>query len=72
MSRRRNRQTELVELTSKPLKLQSALSGLLLLVGIVLMFGAKGSAASGVGALLAVVGFLWSTITRIRIWWNHG
>jgi hypothetical protein len=67
MSRRRKRQTELVELTSKPLKLQSALSGLLLFVGIILVIG-----KSPFGFPIALLGFVWHSITRIRIWWNHG
>jgi len=68
MSRKKRRKAELIELTSKPLKLQSALSGLLLLVGVILLFGG----APGAGIVLAAIGFIWQTITRIRIWWNHG
>ncbi|MGI9241054.1 MAG: hypothetical protein ACR2RV_09640 [Verrucomicrobiales bacterium] len=68
MSRKKRRRAELVELTSKPLKLQLALSGLLLLVGVVLLF----AGAPGAGIVLAAIGFIWQTITRITIWWNHG
>ena len=70
MSRRKKmrERTELVELTSKPLKLQSALSSILLLVGAVLLV----SPASPLGVLFVAIGLTWKAITRIRIWWNHG
>jgi Zn-dependent membrane protease YugP len=66
-SKHGRRRTELVELTSKPLKLQSALSSVLLLVGLVLLF----SSVSPLGILLFAFGLVWNVITRIRIWWNH-
>lgn len=67
-SKKKRKRTELVELTSKPLKLQSALSSVLILVGAVLLF----SPASPLGVLSVAIGLMWKAITRIRIWWNHG
>jgi len=63
-----------VELTSKPLKAQGCLAGLLLMVGIGLFFGGT---ASGEGAMMAfgivgmIIGLIWTIITRLRIWWHH-
>ena len=69
MSRRREKnKPELVELTSKPLKLQSALSSIMLILGLVLLL----TEAAPLGILLIVIGLIWQVITRIRIWWNHG
>jgi len=69
MSRRKKRKKpELVELTSKPLKLQSALSSIMLIFGLVLLL----TEAAPLGILLIAIGLIWQVITRIRIWWNHG
>lgn len=66
--RRDDRETELVELTSKPLKLSLALSGLLVFAGAILLF----FAGNPLGGIMLVVGLVWHTVTKVRIWWNHG
>ena len=55
------------QLTSKPLKAHSLISNLIILIGIIMIF----NGLQGEGALLAMVGIVWQTITRFRIWWNH-
>lgn len=68
--------TILVERTSKRLKMQTLLSILTLLAGIVLtLLGATAENASPVILTAGVVGILcglvWLAVTKCRVWWNH-
>lgn len=61
--------------TAKTFKLQSLLSALCILIGVSMAIsgsGAEGSESTVVwGCLLALFGFGWRIINRVRIWWNH-
>ena len=72
MGRRDKDDTELVELTSKPLKLQMAVSGLLIFAGVIVSFASDDRMVSRIALTTAFVAFVWQTITRVSIWWNHG
>jgi len=71
MERRQKNEAKLVELTSKPLKLQSAISSLMLIAGVIMLVFNRESPEILIGALLAGIGFFWYIVTRVRIWWNH-
>jgi lipoprotein signal peptidase len=62
-----------VQETSKKFKLQSLISALMIIVGVVLsVINAKnGQEISGISILLITSGFIWNIINRIRIWWHH-
>lgn len=59
--------------TSKALKLQSALSGLLLIIGFTWIIVAQSADAtpSSVPGTLIFIGLIWYLVTRTRIWWHH-
>jgi len=61
-----------IEKTAKKFKLQSLLSGLLIIVSFILIAnGGKSQTYAGVGVLTFLVGATWYIVNRIRIWWNH-
>ena len=55
------------QLTSKSLKMQSALSGGLFIIGF--LIGITSEAA--LFYFIALFSFIWWLTTRIRIWWHH-
>lgn len=61
--------------TAKTFKLQSVLSALLIMVGVLMALtagGPEGDQSTLVwGCLLALFGFGWRIVNRVRIWWNH-
>ena len=64
------------QLTSKKLKMHTAISVLAVIVGavwIMVQMDAveRGSEPSAIPILLLLLGFVWFIITRIRIWWHH-
>ena len=64
------------QLTSKKLKMHSAISVLAVIIGAVWMMVQveameQGGEASATPTLLLVLGFFWFIVTRIRIWWHH-
>tara|TARA_R110002073_G_scaffold44656_4_gene123741 strand:+ start:5811 stop:6134 length:324 start_codon:yes stop_codon:yes gene_type:complete len=62
------------QLTSKSLKLQSLIAGIIFIVGMFMVIGsdpAPDDNGAGIGSLLLVVGVLWYIVTRFRIWWHH-
>lgn len=65
-----------VQGTSKRLKLHQLTSGLLVIIGAMLVMNATmwspGARGGGIGGLLLLVGFAWAVITRVRMWWHHG
>ena len=63
-----------IEKTAKSFKLQSLLSGLLAFtcLAITILGCAKEiPAVAGIGFFSMLLGFGWSIVNRIRIWWNH-
>ncbi len=62
-----------VEQTSKKLKLQSALSVVLLIIGAVWLWTAISADAESttIPAWMTTIGMIWYITTRIRIWWHH-
>ena len=64
------------QLTSKKLKMHTAISVLAVIIGAVWMMVQveamkQGGEASATPTLLLVFGFIWFIVTRIRIWWHH-
>jgi len=61
--------------TAKTFKLQSVLSALLIMVGVIMALQVDpNSTDSSVvvwGCLLALFGFGWRIVNRVRVWWNH-
>lgn len=58
--------------TAKRLKLQIALSTLLLLVGVAWWAGtAAGGTDTNAGKAIFFAAAVWRIITGIRIWWEH-
>lgn len=61
-----------IQQTSKKFKLQTVLSIGLALFGLLFLWAESSSGQDGkIGSSLAVIGFLWYLITRIRAWWHH-
>ena len=56
------------QLTSKPLKLQMALSATLFFVAMFAAFLTGGAPIAIAGTL---VGFVWHIVARLLIWWHH-
>jgi hypothetical protein len=61
--------TTTTQLTSKQLKAQILISGLVFFLGMLLAFG---SDDPRIGIAMAVVGFFWQIVARVLIWWHHG
>jgi hypothetical protein len=74
----------LVEKTSKVWKAQMLASGLVMIVGAVVAFGACAgqprnahqsielSLVAAAGTFISLLGFVWYVIARIGAWWFHG
>jgi VIT1/CCC1 family predicted Fe2+/Mn2+ transporter len=65
-----------IEKTSKPLKAQGCLSGIVIAIGTVIMIAAfsgntPSNSAAALGGILLFIGFIWAIVTRIRVWWHH-
>ena len=61
-----------IQRTSKTLKMQGCLGGVLFCIGVgVLVYGISTGTGMVVGIALTLIGIVWSLITRIRIWWHH-
>ncbi|MBA7514792.1 hypothetical protein ES705_06827 [subsurface metagenome] len=69
--------TQTIEQTSKRLKAQYAIAGIIFFVGLVwLIFGAiyaanTNQAVSPIPIILVAVASIWGIATKIRIWWHH-
>lgn len=62
-----------IEETSKPLKLQKALSGFMLGSGLIWMFATSGNEVfSPWPFLFTLIALVWVVVTSVRIWWRHG
>ena len=68
------KETQTIELTSKKLKLNKLFAGVIFIIGIlVLMVAGIKPVMLGVyiGLFLAIIGFIWYIIIKIKIWWYH-
>ena len=69
--------TQTIEQTSKKLKAQYAIAGVLFFIGLVwLIFGAMYAAQTNqsmslIPIILLVGSTVWAIVTKIRIWWHH-
>lgn len=65
----------ITEHTSKSLKGQSCLSGVLFLLGVLFVFSGitnkDGSDAVKLGFWIVLGSIVWHTIIKISIWWHH-
>jgi uncharacterized OB-fold protein len=66
-----------IQKTSKRLKLHKLISGLILIGGLIFFIVVINQKEQKVGEstlaiLLCLIGFIWSAVTQIRIWWHHG
>lgn len=61
--------------TAKKFKFQSLISLLLIVVGVIMAINAGGPEGNEQnlvwGCLIALFGFGWRIVNRVRIWWNH-
>ncbi len=62
------------QLTAKSFKMQSALSITMLIFGILWIMNSHvdDDESKAIGALIALAGFAWYLINRLRSWWHHG
>ncbi|HUT55217.1 MAG TPA: zinc ribbon domain-containing protein [bacterium] len=63
-----------IETTSKALKGQLVISGLMMALGVVIFFvalKAQMPPISFIGLLAFVAGIIWWIIVKIKIWWRH-
>lgn len=54
--------------TSKSIKLQGLLAGIMTIVGVYLMVA---DPADDIAPLILLIGFIWFIVNRIRKWWHH-
>ena len=54
--------------TSKSIKLQGALAGIMIIVGVYLMVT---DPANDIAPLIFLIGFIWFIMNRIKKWWHH-
>lgn len=54
--------------TSKSIKLQGALAGIMIIVGVYLMVAGP---ADDSAALILSIGVIWFIVNRFRQWWHH-
>src|SRR5690554_1631201 len=64
------------QVTSKKLKLQSLISVVLIIVGVIGLFSSGANTPEGDTPpawpfLFFTAGFVWYLVTRFRIWWHH-
>lgn len=63
--------------TSKKLKLQTLLSGLIFWLGVIwavtiyTVAEPENYSDGTPGVVIAIVAFIWYLVTRVRIWWHH-
>lgn len=57
--------------TAKTLKAQQAISTVVFLVGMALMFAGSGTDMAMFGAVIMVLGIIGYVASRLRIWWHH-
>lgn len=57
--------------TAKNLKAQQAISTVVFLVGMALMFAGSGTDTAMFGAIIMVLGIIGYVASRLRIWWHH-
>ncbi len=61
------------ELTSKSLKKRRLVSVAMIIVGVLVFFGAEtGSGTAAVGALLTFAGLMHYLVVSTNKWWHHG
>jgi len=58
-----------IERTKKKFKLQSLLSTIILIIGIIMLGNANNHS---IAHWLIVIGLGWNILNGIRIWWHHG
>lgn len=65
--------TVTIQETAKGLKLQSLLSALLVIAGLLLAMLAAGEPGEspGLGLAMMGVGFVWFVVVRALTWWRH-
>ena len=69
---RSKKKVRTIEKTSKGLKLQIALSVLVMLGSMFVMAKASDRTVSVAGLGMFILSFTWWVTTKVRIWWNHG
>ena len=57
-----------IQKTSKSIKLQGVLTGIMMIVGVYLMVAHPDDASS---TIIFLIGFIWFIMNRIRKWWHH-
>lgn len=62
-----------VQMTSKPLKAQVAVSNVVMLVGVILCGLAVANGKEfEIFSGITVAGMVWRALIAVLIWWNHG
>ena len=69
---RSKKKVRTIEKTSKALKLQIAVSILLMIGSVFIMANAEQRSIALTGFAMFVIGFIWWIITKMRVWWSHG
>jgi hypothetical protein len=69
---RTKKKVRTIEKTSKGLKLQIALSVLLMITSLFVMANAQHQAITIAGLGVFILSFVWWVATKMCIWWNHG
>ncbi len=67
-------QIKTVQETSKKFKLQSLISVLLIIIGVVWVIAVSNgpqSEPSALPGLIIFIGLIWYIVNRFRIWWHH-
>jgi uncharacterized membrane protein YvbJ len=59
-----------IQETSKKFKLQSLLSTVLIILGVIWMFIATKETKT-VSSLVTLVGIVWFITNKFRVWWHH-
>ena len=59
--------TVTIQKTSKGLKLQRVLAGLLVLAGVITM-----ASSFELGGFMVFSGIVWGMVVKLSTWWNHG
>ena len=57
-----------IQRTSKSIKLQGVLTGIMMIVGVYLMVKHPDDTSP---TLIFLIGFIWFIMNRIRKWWHH-
>lgn len=65
-------QLQTIQSTSKALKAQALMSGVLLIIGFVsVMAVMNANEKPAISLVILIVGTVWFIATRARIWWHH-